>query len=83
VRGFAFLIVILMMGGLLVFVSITDHVDRRRSRKRTVRRELPMLPKSVPPFIYDDTQCRQCGLDSEPLSLGEKLCLVCHEVKYG
>jgi hypothetical protein len=42
-----------------------------------------MLPKLVPPFIYDDTQCRQCGLDSEPLSLGEKLCLVCHEVKHG
>jgi hypothetical protein len=82
VRGLAFLIVILMMGGLLVFVSITDHVDRRRIRNRPVRHE-PITLRSIPPFIYDDTQCRQCGLDNEPLSLGERLCLVCHEVKHG
>jgi hypothetical protein len=76
------LIVILMMGGLLVLVSATDRIDRHRSRKRTVWHESVML-RWVPPFIHADTQCRQCGVDGEPLSLGEKLCLVCHEVKHG
>jgi hypothetical protein len=82
VRGLAFLIVILMVGGLLVLVSVIDRIDRHWSRNRPVRHE-PITLRSIPPFIYDDTQCRQCGLDNEPLSLGEKLCLVCHEVKHG
>jgi hypothetical protein len=82
VRGLAFLIVILMVGGLLVLVSVADRIDRHWSRNRSVRHE-PVTLRSIPPFIYDEKQCRQCGLDGEPLSLGEKLCLYCHEVRHG
>jgi hypothetical protein len=83
VRGFAVLAALLLVScGFLALVSVTDRIDRHWSRNRTVRHE-PVVLRQMPPFIYADTQCRQCGVDGEPLSLGEKLCLYCHEVKHG
>lgn len=72
---------LLPLGLAVIFIGLVISTDRAERWWKS-RHNKPQSAQPIPPFLTSLHQCRDCGSDTELLSL-ERRCLGCHQLHYG